>query len=74
MIPWPVFSMVLVSFACSAATQLSMKHGMVRQVVQQAIAPSNWLVVGRTVILNFSVLGGLALYGQASSESERSRL
>jgi multidrug transporter EmrE-like cation transporter len=67
MIPWPVFSMVLVSVACSAAAQLSMKHGMAQQVVQQAIALGDWGVVARTVILNVAVLGGLALYGLSAT-------
>ncbi len=67
MISWPLFSMVLVSVACSAAAQLSMKHGMAQQVVQQAIVLGNWVVVARTVILNFAVLGGLALYGLSAA-------
>lgn len=59
--------MVLVSVACSAAAQLSMKHGMVQQAVQQAIALGDWGVVARTVILNVAVLSGLALYGLSAA-------
>jgi len=67
MISWPVFSMVLVSVACSATAQLSMKHGMAQQVVKQAIALGDWVFVARAVILNFAVLGGLALYGLSAA-------
>lgn len=63
MITAPILAMVLLSVACSALAQLSLKHGMSQPVTQQALAAGDWLVTVWAIASNLFVLGGLFLYG-----------
>jgi multidrug transporter EmrE-like cation transporter len=62
-ITWPMLSLVLFSVGCSAIAQISLKYGMTQPAVQLAIAGSDAVRIGITVLLNPFVFSGLMLYG-----------